>query len=330
MIDLIHELKELLSKLETSEILGYIATKFITFASDEKEVSKNSNIFNKTSLDSPYKQYMYLAGLLMSTDYIAEDDIDSDSRILDKREEIYLKIEEKLKKITSSYIQFFIPGDITKEELQKLNEFEKQKRLVSMQVFLAYHNTDILRYEEQIISRLKLLAMPFNQKLIDNIGLSVSDFIAFYNFILNKYSESINAVVRRVREFYDDYEKMIIKVEKMSNAEEAHKYMLKRAQKIDPTLFEKIDNLCMICVDSIKYKFGVEKTNKFLDLFSLNRKKRDFTYYNSPNPFEQKPLCWIDDKRLFVVHPKIVLSAIYNGVQEILEEMHKQNKNKGR
>lgn len=39
MIDLIHELKELLSKLETSEILGYIATKFITFASDEKEVS---------------------------------------------------------------------------------------------------------------------------------------------------------------------------------------------------------------------------------------------------------------------------------------------------
>ena len=78
-----------------------------------------------------------------------------------------------------------------------------------MQVFLAYHNTDILRYEEQIISRLKLLAMPFNQKLIDNIGLSRSDFIAFYNFILNKYSESINAVVRRVREFYDDYEIII-------------------------------------------------------------------------------------------------------------------------
>lgn len=49
------------------ELLGMIGTKFITFSNTIQDIAEQSDIFNKTNLMSPQKQYIYLAGLLMST-----------------------------------------------------------------------------------------------------------------------------------------------------------------------------------------------------------------------------------------------------------------------
>lgn len=63
----IEELKSKLRNIDTKEILGWIATRFVTGIAEGEDASEASDIFNKTNLMSPQKQYLYLAGLLMST-----------------------------------------------------------------------------------------------------------------------------------------------------------------------------------------------------------------------------------------------------------------------
>ena len=55
-------------------------------------------------------------------------------------------------------------------------------------------------------------------------------------------------------------------------------------------------------------------------MFSLERKERNFAYYNSRNPFAEKPLCRLDEgQTLFIIHPQFVLNAIFNYITERLE-----------
>lgn len=64
----IKKLKEKLNHIGTRDLLGMISIHFITFANNAEDVAMQADIFNKTKLMSPQKQYMYLAGLLMSTE----------------------------------------------------------------------------------------------------------------------------------------------------------------------------------------------------------------------------------------------------------------------
>lgn len=313
---------------ETIDLLGYISTKFIIFGNNGEEIASNSNIFNKTGLDSPYKQYIYLIGLLMSTDYCDKEKANEEvvENNLDEEKDKYKEIEELLGNITNDYIKFFIPQNKTLNELQELDEYEKNKILVTMQVFLNYFNTDILRYEEQIIERLNLLAMPFNKILISEFGISVSEFISFYNFIYNKFLESMKKSKYGWQNYLADYDKIMRKVKKISDVNEAHQLMLDEAKKMDMKNFEQINNMFIINKEDIISKYGIDKANKFIEMFSLERKERNFIYYNSNNIFEEKPLCRIDNNRMFIVHPKIILSAIYKKVIKLLEQLDKDKK----
>nr|WP_283703646.1 SEC-C metal-binding domain-containing protein [Clostridium perfringens] len=326
MIEKINELKEILSKYETMDILGYIATKFITFSNNKDDFADNSNIFNKTLLDSPYKQYIYLAGLLMSTDY--KKDEDNEEELIEDEINSFEEIERKLKSITDDYMKFFIPEDKSIEELQNLNDMEKKKRQISMQVFLSYFNTDILRYEEQIIERLNLFAKPFDNILVEEIGINVSEFISFYEFIRISFSRSIEESKSGYSKFVQQHQKLMQKVElkSKSNFEEAYEYMLNQAKSFNKENLTKINDVFIVYKSDIIKKYGELKGNKLIELFSLQRKSRDFLYYNKNNIFEEKPLCWIDEYRLFIVNPKIVLSAIYKYVISFLEELDNKNK----
>jgi hypothetical protein len=179
MEEKINELKEFLKKFDTYDILGFIATKYLVMGNSAEEVSTNSDIFKKTTLDSPHKQYLYLIALLMSTEYSEEK-----SKRLSKEDFIY--IESQIKDITNSYIENFIPKEIKSE----MRFEEKDQIELTMRVFLDYFNTDILRYENQIIDRIKLLCTPFNKNLIDLFGVGINEFIELYYFSLESFKQN--------------------------------------------------------------------------------------------------------------------------------------------
>ncbi|WP_346877091.1 hypothetical protein [Clostridium sp. UBA5712] len=54
--------------MTTRELLGMIGVHFSSFSNGVDDFAEQPDIFNKTKLISPQKQYTYLADLLMSTD----------------------------------------------------------------------------------------------------------------------------------------------------------------------------------------------------------------------------------------------------------------------
>lgn len=78
-----------------------IGTKFIGFGNDGEDMVEATNIFNKTNLMSPQKQYTYLAGLLMSTEDVSDEKIEVDF-------ECFEKLEEDIQDITFEYSKIFL------------------------------------------------------------------------------------------------------------------------------------------------------------------------------------------------------------------------------
>lgn len=134
----IEELKSKLRNIDTKEILGWIATRFVTGIAEGEDASEASDIFNKTNLMSPQKQYLYLAGLLMSTTPSNTVQIQNVSK--------YEEIENDLQEITATYYKGFLPPI---DEVSSLSNDEKKQRLISASAFLSYFDMGDLRYEEQ-------------------------------------------------------------------------------------------------------------------------------------------------------------------------------------
>lgn len=181
MEEKIKRLKGKLQKVGTRDLLGMIGTHFIIFSNGAEDFAEQSDIFNKTNLISPQKQYTYLAGLLMSTE-------DKSGGIIIENIRKYDDLENDVQEITLEYIKNFMDIDVT------LNGVDDAKRnLVSMEAFTSYFDTGILRYPEQTIDLIKTLYGSFDVELQELTGLTIEDYILFYELVFNSFSESMDA-----------------------------------------------------------------------------------------------------------------------------------------
>jgi hypothetical protein len=307
MEEKIKRLKGKLQKVGTRDLLGMIGTHFIIFSNGAEDFAEQSDIFNKTNLISPQKQYTYLAGLLMSTE-------DKSGGIIIENIRKYDDLENDVQEITLEYIKNFMDIDVT------LNGVDDAKRnLVSMEAFTSYFDTGILRYPEQTIDLIKTLYGSFDVELQELTGLTIEDYILFYELVFNSFSESMDASKNAMDEIKRFLESLNPYAE---DTEQEYQRLLEFGKGQTGANFKKsIESLNTIKASAIIDTFGEEKGNKLISIFTLYRKERDFKFYNGQNPFAEHPLCWIDkDETLFIVHPQFVLNAIYNHITEILEK----------
>ena len=134
----IAELKKRLENIDTTALLGAISLSYYTFTDENGVIDTDLPFQFSSNLMSPQKQRLYLAGLIMSTDQLAANDIGKEIK----------EIEDSIQDITSSYLKGFL---LTERFDVKSEEFREiiGKRLVSMDAFISYFDTGILRYEEQ-------------------------------------------------------------------------------------------------------------------------------------------------------------------------------------
>lgn len=198
-------LKERLQYIGTRDLLGMIGTHFLTFANDAKGIAEQSDIFSKTKLMSPQKQYTYLAGLLMST----HDK--SNGRIIQEDDwEIYGELEDAVQEITFEYINAFLNID------PKAATEDIKKNLVSMEAFISYFDMGILRYPEQTINLIRTLYGGFDLELEHISGLTTGDFIAFYELVYDTFEEAMNAsayAVGGLKEFLSSFNPYAVDIE---------------------------------------------------------------------------------------------------------------------
>lgn len=304
MEQLVKELKEKLQTYDTSDLLGMISIHFMTFGNDGDDVAYQSDIFNKTNLMSPQKQYLYLAGLLMSTDDLSEG-------VKHNNESDFKSLENDVQNITSKYITGFMNFD--EETREKFTERVK-KNFVSAEAFTSYFDTGILRYEEQTINLLKELYTPFDAELKSLTSLCIDDYINFFHFIQEAFKESLEAP-QKIHEEIQAFMNTLNPYAKDSQK----KFLEFSSGDIKEKYQEAVNSINMVSKTDIISHFGEAKGTALLNIFSLKRQKREFIYYNQTNPFACRPMCWIDDVHLFVVHPNFLLSAIYNYVTDIIE-----------
>lgn len=300
-------LKERLQYIGTRDLLGMIGTHFLTFANDAKGIAEQSDIFSKTKLMSPQKQYTYLAGLLMST----HDK--SNGRIIQEDDwEIYGELEDAVQEITFEYINAFLNID------PKAATEDIKKNLVSMEAFISYFDMGILRYPEQTINLIRTLYGGFDLELEHISGLTTGDFIAFYELVYDTFEEAMNAsayAVGGLKEFLSSFNPYAVDIE-----QEYERFLSFVQGETRKKLQNAMNNLNCIKTISVLERFGKEKGRRLLDTFGLYRQEYDFTYYNSTNPFAEKPLCWLDEgETLYIVHPQFLLNAIYNYITDVLE-----------
>lgn len=312
MDEKIKTLKEKLQYIGTRDLLGMIGIHFITFANGASDIAEQLDIFNKTNLTSPQKQYTYLAGLLMST-----DDKSNGQIIREKESGIYSELENDIQEITLEYTKTFLDID------QTSNPDEIKRNLVSMDAFISYFDTGILRYAEQTIKLIRILYSPFDSELWDLTGLRIEDYIAFYQLVCDEFENAMSSskyAMNNIKEFLNSLNPYAVDVEK-----EYERLMAFAQGSASVNLQNAMDSLNTIKASKVQVIFGKEKGTKLLDIFGLYRKSRDFVYYNGKNPFAEHPLCWIDEgESLFIVHPQFLLNAIYNHITEVLE--NPQNK----
>lgn len=303
----IKALKDKLENIGTRDLLGMIGIHFITFANGAEDFAEQSDIFNKTELFSPQKQYTYLAGLLMSTDDKSNGHITQD-----EESGIYNELEDDVQEITLEYTKNFLDIDKTSDP----NDIKQN--LVSMEAFISYFDTGILRYVEQTVDLLRILYNPFDSELENLTGLRVEDYIAFYQLICDEFQGAMDSAmyaINNLKDFLNFSNPYTVDVEK-----DFERLMAFAQGPARDNFQNAMDGLNSIKASKVREKFGKEKGEKLLAIFGLYRRARDFLYYNGKNPFAKHPLCWIDEgETLFIVHPQFLLNAIYNYITEVLE-----------
>ena len=310
MEDKIKAVKEKLSCIDTEELLGIISLHFTTFANANGEIQENLPFQFTSELMSPQKQYFYLAGLLMSTQYKGNGK---------ENNELLLSLEKDIQEITQDYIKGFI-GD---KELFKEEKKEKLKQnLVSIDAFVSYFDTGVLRYNEQTEELIKTLYSPFDDELVAICGLKTSDYIDFFNFVTEKMTDAKNRMqdafneLQRFLASFNQYETNPQKIEK------EYQRLLNFGRDNPETFFKLQEGFTgnnKFKKQDVIDRYGKQKGEKLLELFALERKERDFKYYNGNNPFISHPLCWLNQDTLYSVSPQILLNAIFDCITDFLE-----------
>lgn len=293
----INSLKEILSEIDTENLIGLVATEFgIT-------VDTSESIFKKTQLSSPFKQYLYLIGLLLST---------KDKGISTKEKPPMEKIKTILNEITDAYAELFLPV-----EGQEVDERWLESRKISMPVFLNYFNTNSLTYEEQVIDRIRDWFTPFDKYIQEQMGISIDELLRIFTFIrdnLQNRFDKLSILQRKAdeeREQFFDYMRR-----KNISLEQATK---ERNVPHTIKLVEELQLVHHIKVEDLKDEFGEEVTIAFVGLFSMVRQERNFFYYTESNPFEVSPIWKKSEELLFVPLYKQIIHAIQIQLTSLLE-----------
>ncbi|MFA7420348.1 MAG: hypothetical protein WCZ90_11755 [Melioribacteraceae bacterium] len=301
----IDKLKNYLSNFETMSVLGLIANDLrIHF-----NVKPN---FAAINLESPHKELLYVAGLLLSSEQQKSKEFSPSN---------YRKVKKDVSKITSMYSLLFFP---TKEEIDKgLSEEWRQARDVSMPVFLHYFNTTPLYYREQVIERIQEWFSPLNDEFRKSHSFDVSTLIDFYNFITNYFQDYFDRLLKlkvTASNEKDNFTKSD-EFRKAKDLEEerelAQKHPVKDAFE---NFFQHISLVHYLPISELKVKFGEDATNELVNIFSITRSQDDFRYYTEPNPIEKSPMWKLSDEYLFCPFLEQLLNAIYQYLYDFFEK----------
>jgi hypothetical protein len=305
MIDLLatsKELKDYVGQYDTKSFLGRL-TELIHYIKPEDPLT------TLRGLTSPLRQLYYLAALNITSKQPDQLKYQFSDKEFEEIKNLLIRVEE-------GYAELFYPkgeGEVDADWLAK--------RKVAMPTFLSYFNQGPLNYEEQVIERITDYFGKFHNEITAHFGLTLRDFIDIYNLIdsfSNQYlMDKINP--KPNDKSWEDFCKEMIQkgVEPwdwQQHLPDNHKNFFEFMD--DPGLMQRFKK------QKVVEKFGEEKTQKFLSLFTCKREESDFLYYTEKNILHMKPIFHVSEDDFQTMDMKQIIHAIYNTLQDFCVSGH--------
>ena len=268
-------------------------------------------------LSSPLRQLYYVAGLNVSSDPAAGIDIQYTP---DKWNQIVTLLNE----IEAEYQKIFFPAQ------EEVTDEWKHARNVAMPSFLSYFNQGPLNYEEQVINWIVDLFTPLNDIILAATGISVSDFVLFYENLdkLHQANFEAHSIKKELlRPNWKDYTK--IKTGVIDDAPDFIKQMGEENAHLYAFMADHGMMFRFLLEEIVSENLPIEKVNAIVNLLSINRTQTDFLYYTATkpgNPLYEKPILNIGDGMFQIFEVKQVIHAIQNLLEQASSSTEKNKK----
>lgn len=301
-------LKEIVSKFDSEKLLSDISDLLTQID------SQGILLHPFQGLDSPLRQLLYVASLSISSN--------KEAVVYNRAPttEEWKKIIFHVIRAKAGYFDLFLP----KEEDDKVEYYKFYQ--VAMPVFMNYFDAGSLNFEEQEIERIERLFQNFNTEIEGKFSLTVKDFINIYNLIDETFNDKLNRVFNLMRDD-NDCKEFCNKQKENNTSPRDWTYEGSNGNIKEVILFFKdIGEKHKIDKTVLYSKVDANKIDAFFELFSVEKKERDFLYYTQKNPIEFAPLFRLADNRYLAISTKQILHAIYNLLEDFcLDKSNKMN-----
>lgn len=298
--DLIQNIKDELSHIDTVSLLIRVNKALRGLDEDGNYIFNKPDFEKREIFKQPLKQYMYMIGLLISTDYI-----ENNNKI---NENQFNRLKEKITIVTDWYIENYrqyLNG------MDKINIDQSKQTIATFDEFMSFHYEISMRYPEQTFVYLSKIFIDKDEVLINKYGLSIKDFLNFYLYFDIQISKGMyvnNEVWNKIISITDN-------LRNLNTYEDLINIILKKfgeTRKFLPS------NESFFSINDIKNRFGEDTAQKLLNLFVVKRKKDSFKYFTTSSDFSRKPLVQIDNDKIYVVSTQWFIDALY---QKLLSDL---------
>ncbi len=289
-----------MGRFSTPGVLAMIASTMTT----------SQDLIESTGLSSPYKQYMYLAALHLSTSPAEEAEFSAED---------LKKAHTLLESIVHGYVAMFFPEPgVTRDSLSP--EWFRA-RDISMSYFLHYFNTVDLSYPDQIEKRINGLFMPFDSYIYSELGFHVQTVLECIKYCNDFLHTKLDAIHDLKTEAEREKDRILALIPE-------NEFTLERvrreatgsgSQTVFENLIQRLNLLYQIPIKVLHEKFNADEIDSFLAIFSSRRMPRDFLFFSDISFYENAPLWIFKEDTVFIPFYKTLFSAAFNRLFQTLE-----------
>jgi len=290
-----NELKQFVSIYESSWFLGHLSELIKNIASGRAEEELKG-------LSSPLRQIYYLAGLNLTT--APDTGINKHLEEQDWERMVAMLIE-----IEYEYAKLFFP-----KEDETVDDNWKRVRSVAIPSFLSYFNQGPLNFEEQAINWVRDLYQPLSDIILAETGLTVDDFIGFYENIDSLVQKNFQAYMTKDGggpENWQRYARVEVGVDE--DAPDFIKEMGEANRPLYTFLADSGISQRFAPEDLVSDNLPLDKVTRIINYLYVSRHEADFLYYTATrpgNPLYETPLVDIGGGLYQVFEVKQVIHAI--------------------
>ncbi len=303
---LIDDLLVLLRQTSTLEVNGYLSAMWML---------QGPEVVDKWNLSSPLRQTFYLLGLLMTTPEPDQPEALSEER--------WRRIVSLLNRIVEAYMR-------NATEAMSLGNVDPEKAGVATFAFLQRFMSGRLAVAEQMVTLVRELCAPFDERLRAAVGISATATLEMVDWMKSTLIEQWEATFEKMGAAKDLTARALDMVASgeypnFDSSEWRASPEFQAAQSMAAAMYDATLRPNALEIALFVERFGQESTDAFLRLFALRRGTVEgFRYFaspNPPNPAELAPLVILDERFVCAPLHAMLYNSVYERFDDVLREI---------